>query len=382
MDQMSPDQIATLAKDDLSSLTRSIVIAFTILAFVSVALRLFTRIRYQTIGWEDYTIVLSLITSIATTVAQVMETYTGIGRHTIFVSYPEELENLMKLLFWSIIFYNLSLTFTKISILLQYGRIFTVREMRLPIHITMALCVAWGITTFFTSVFSCVPVDAYWKITEQANANCVDSKTLWYVNASINILTDLLVATLPVRVIWGLQIPKRQKVALLGILTIGWFVCVVSILRLHSLVVIAGHPEDSTYYSATGAYWSAIEINLAIVCASLPALKPLIVKIIPGFSSRHNSRGYGSKGLSGRFKSTGHGARANRTTGEGDLELAGKSLNSKAYPSTSEESVYGKNIYVSHNFEQHIEENGHASDSESQKDLVAAAAPRSVLAKT
>lgn len=136
-----------------------------------------------------------------------------------------------------------------------------------------------------------------------------------------------------------------------------------------------------TYYSASGSYWSSIEINLAIVCASLPALKPLMVRLIPGFSSRHNSRGYGSKTLSGRFKSTGHGARANRTTGEGEVELGGRSLSSKAYPSTSEESVYGKNIYVSRNFEQHVEENGHHSDSESQKDLVAAAAPRSVLAQ-
>ena len=34
--------------------------------------------------------------------------------------------------------------FTKISILLQYGRIFTLREMRIPLHIVMAICVAWG----------------------------------------------------------------------------------------------------------------------------------------------------------------------------------------------------------------------------------------------
>ena len=188
-------------------------------------------------------------------------------------------------------------------------------------------------------------------------------------------MTDLLVATLPVRVIWGLQIPKRQRVALLCILTIGWFVCVVSILRLHALVVLAAHPEDTTWYSSATAYWSSIEMNLAIVCASLPALKPLLVRIIPGFSSHHGSRGYGSTALSGRHKSHGLGSKGTRNTVDDDLELANKSLSSKAYPSTSNESVYGKNIYVSHNFEQHVEENGQISDSESQKDLVATPQP-------
>lgn len=34
--------------------------------------------------------------------------------------------------------------------------------------------------------------------------------------------TDLLVAALPIRPLWKLQIAMRQKIALLGILTIGW----------------------------------------------------------------------------------------------------------------------------------------------------------------
>lgn len=193
-------------------------------------------------------------------------------------------------------------------------------------------------------------------------------------------MTDLLVAILPVRVIWGLQIPKRQKIALLCILTIGWFVCIVSILRLHALILLAAHPTDQSWYGSATAYWSSIEMNLAIVCASLPALKPLIVKVIPGFSTRHSNRGYGSGGLSGRYnKNSGLGSKATRTTDDEDLELAGKSLSSTAYPATSGDSVRGKNIYVTHNFEQHFEENGQASDSESQKDLVAT--PGSVLAK-
>jgi len=45
---------------------------------------------------------------------------------------------------------------------------------------------------------------------------------MYHANAALNITTDLLVAVLPVRQLWTLQIPKRQKIALLIILTLGW----------------------------------------------------------------------------------------------------------------------------------------------------------------
>lgn len=82
----------------------------------------------------------------------------------------------MQYLFWSILFYNFSLTSTKISILLQYRRIFIVGEMRIPLHIVMGLCIAWGITIILVSVFSCVPVRAFWQVLEQADAKCIDNK--------------------------------------------------------------------------------------------------------------------------------------------------------------------------------------------------------------
>jgi hypothetical protein len=197
------------------------------------------------------------------------------------------------------------------------------------------------------------------------------------VNASINILTDLLVAFLPVRVIWTLQIAMRQKIALLGILTIGWFVCVVSILRLHALIVLVAHPDDNTYYSAPTAYWSAIEMNLAIVCASLPALKPLVVKIVPGFSSSHNaSRAYGNgTGTGGSTKQIGVKSTARRIDDEYELGRPGSTTPYQT--ATEEEGMFGKNIYVSRHFEQHFEQSSRTSESESQKDLVAE--PKSVL---
>jgi hypothetical protein len=184
----------------------------------------------------------------------------------------------------------------------------------------------------------------------------------------------LLVAILPVKAIWALHIQKMQKIALLIILTLGWFVCIVSILRLHSLVVLAQHPEDSTWYSTSTAYWSAIEVNLAIICASTPALKPLVGKLIPAFSTRNTNWGYTSntagtkqnKSVKGRFVQLGD--RIHPSTATEQTEL-GDSPQITALPVVSH-GPNGKAIYVQHDFERHFKGSGRESGSDSERNLV------------
>lgn len=54
MDQLTADQLAALAREDKGPLTKSIVIAFTVLSYMAVSLRLFARMRYigLQLGWE------------------------------------------------------------------------------------------------------------------------------------------------------------------------------------------------------------------------------------------------------------------------------------------------------------------------------------------
>lgn len=68
MDNIPPEQLAILAKEDQGPLMKSIVIAFTIIALVSVLLRLGTRFKYQAVGWEDHTIVVSMVQCISVAV--------------------------------------------------------------------------------------------------------------------------------------------------------------------------------------------------------------------------------------------------------------------------------------------------------------------------
>lgn len=50
-----------LKAEDRGPLCKRIVISFTVLAFVSVCLRLYTRFRFHKTGWEDWTIMVSMV---------------------------------------------------------------------------------------------------------------------------------------------------------------------------------------------------------------------------------------------------------------------------------------------------------------------------------
>lgn len=60
----------------------------------------------------------------------------------------------------------------------------------------------------------------------------------------------------------------------------GCSVCIVSIVRIPALTELTFH-DDGTRYNSSAAIWSSIEANVAIICSSLPPLRPLIVRLLP-----------------------------------------------------------------------------------------------------
>jgi len=66
--------------------------------------------------------------------------------------------------------------------------------------------------------------------------------------------------------------------------------CIASILRLHSLY-IAVDSKDPTWDKTGTVYWSAVELNVGIMCASMTTLRPLVCRIFPGaFTSNSTPR--------------------------------------------------------------------------------------------
>ena len=67
-------------------------------------------------------------------------------------------------LFASIITYNFTLCFTKVAILLLYRRVFSIGRTRTGSTILLVFVILYGIETFFSGTFTCVPVRAFWDL--------------------------------------------------------------------------------------------------------------------------------------------------------------------------------------------------------------------------
>jgi hypothetical protein len=46
--------------------------------------------------------------------------------------------------------------------------------------------------------------------------------TIWYIMASFNLTTDLVIFLMPLPVIRSLQLPRRQKIMLFAVLGLGF----------------------------------------------------------------------------------------------------------------------------------------------------------------
>ncbi|KAF1941328.1 hypothetical protein EJ02DRAFT_206185 [Clathrospora elynae] len=254
---------------------------FTILAAIVVALRLYARFFVvRCAGIEDLGIILAMLCSVGLTICIGIQANYGMGEHLYELSEVDMIKTLQA--FWaSLIVYYLSLGLTKGSVLLQYRRVFTTKRFQIMCWIIMAVVIAYTVWTVLGSIFACVPVRAFWT---KEKASCLNQYAMWFTNASINIATDFAIIILPIPVIRNLSLGKRQKIGLIAIFAVGGLVCIVSILRLQSLIAIS-NSLDPTYDNPPAATMSSVEINVGIICSCLPLLRPLFSRWLPSVVS-------------------------------------------------------------------------------------------------
>lgn len=111
------------------------------------------------------------------------------------------------------VLYACAITSVKLSILLFFQRLFPVQRFTVKVRITGAVCLVWWIAVIAIQIFSCKPIHGFWD--RSVPSTCVDRK-LFYVGVAVpNMITDIIILALPVRMIWRLQTTPGQKIGLL-----------------------------------------------------------------------------------------------------------------------------------------------------------------------
>lgn len=133
----------------------------------------------------------------------------------------------------------------------------------------------------FTIIFACVPTRAQWELALRAHAKCFSLQTflnLGLANSIINMIVDVLLAFLPIPVIYSMQLSKRTKAALTFVLFLGFIAVGAAGVKLKAQITFL--QDTDRMYHDRFPIWAAVELYFAILAASLPTLKPLFVRFL------------------------------------------------------------------------------------------------------
>ncbi|KAJ8058508.1 hypothetical protein OCU04_012694 [Sclerotinia nivalis] len=267
----------------------AIAVVFSVLPSLGVSLRIWARkIKNVPLGIDDYLILPALFCTIFVNVTLIVSVVKGEhGSHQKLGPHGElihdsalDVYQKTRLIMEAVTFPALG--FTKVSLLFLYKRIFAVRAFRLICWVLIVLASLWATLFFFLIIFQCHPVSIFWtKFEFQYGDSCFQTIPFYESTTYTDFLLDILILALPIPMIWKLQLPLKQKIAVSFVFLLGTFVLFAGIVRLVLFFQLAPnvklHYKDITFYTPPIFVWCAIENGMAVLSACLPTLRPLFV---------------------------------------------------------------------------------------------------------
>ncbi|KAH7029683.1 uncharacterized protein B0I36DRAFT_205612, partial [Microdochium trichocladiopsis] len=282
-DQVVAGKIETEICDGFPKESRSwevigVTTAGCVIVFPIILLRLYSRTHYATgLSGDDFATIAAAVLLAVLASINLYNARIGFGMH--YWTVPAEMGTLiLKLFYFNTIVYMVLLVVGKMAILLVYLRIFPGSTFR---HITYALIgflAVHGVIYALLTTLQCIPIDSIWDrlITDR---RCLDVNAVVYSSGILSILEDIVILILPMKQVWQLNIRRHRRIVLVGLFSVGSFACLTSMIRMKYAVAYST-TFDATWDGVDIVVWPAVEQFCALLCGSLPALRPLFVDVL------------------------------------------------------------------------------------------------------
>lgn len=106
-----------------------------------------------------------------------------------------------------------------IQILMLYIRIFPLKSLHKACWMAGVFSFTWGVVNDIVLVVQCVPVPKFWAPT--THGYCINQNTFYAVATVISTLNILMVFSIPIPILWKLQISTSRKWSLAAAFGIG-----------------------------------------------------------------------------------------------------------------------------------------------------------------
>ncbi|PYI03136.1 hypothetical protein BO78DRAFT_323449 [Aspergillus sclerotiicarbonarius CBS 121057] len=187
----------------------------------------------------------------------------------------------------------------RLAILCLYLELFRGSWFRWCCKVTIAIVVLYWVASILTIALLCRPINANWNIT--VHRTCGDVAKTEYASAGFNLAVDLVVVTLPMPIVWSLQMPKEKKVTVTAAFLLGLVTAGVNIGRIMQTKLC--DQSNTTYCALDASILIQAEISCGILVSCAPTLGPIFQRRArtynpPERNGRHGLRTFGSSGRS------------------------------------------------------------------------------------
>ncbi|RDW61450.1 hypothetical protein BP5796_11342 [Coleophoma crateriformis] len=251
-----------MAVDSLGVALFGVAGTFLLLAVVTVALRIYVRIAIvKAIGVDDYLMIAAVIFYILDEAVIFHGIYLGSGKGPLDLL--PVISRALKSIYFGQLLYVLAVWFVKLSIGAFLLRLVQARPQQITIWITM---VVWDIA--------------------KRTSGCLTGHVITdvsYAHSVLNGSADLVLATVPIFMVWNLQMNLLMKTSIACLLSLGALGGITAIVRIPYLEAL----EDSnplTFITTITklVIWSCVESGVGIIVGSIAALRPLFRSVLGG----------------------------------------------------------------------------------------------------
>ena len=124
----------------------------------------------------------------------------------------------------------------------------------------------------------CRPIFAAWRFDTETTAACYPLRIVYisaYTNGSIAVITDLILAAIPLTFLDNIRRSPRERVLIALLMGLGVFAAAAEAVKL-SLIRSYGQTGDMLWDCVGLVTWSILEAQIGIVAACVPCLKGMV----------------------------------------------------------------------------------------------------------
>ncbi|KAK8044927.1 hypothetical protein PG993_004951 [Apiospora rasikravindrae] len=200
----------------------------------------------------------------------------GVGHHMKELS-PYHIARYSKLSFFAQIIYSPVIGCVRLSILFMLKRIFFTRGFCIATYFIMFFAFCWMLMPILVALLVCSPIEFNWN-KKAPGGQCGNKQIAYALVGAVDLVSDLLILALPMRMVFKLQIKTAHKFAVASIFGFSIITLIITAIRLY--YIYGMDFTDPTYSTIVPTTIGSVQMGIAIMVASAPLLRPVFDRTI------------------------------------------------------------------------------------------------------